>query len=1508
MKLLSRMKYMFALCFLLIGLLPSVSSTSFAAAAPAATPELLYSDEEVEMAKQRWMATIYECMDSYATVYSVLEAKATKAEAPELYKHAEDIAARLDYARYQLKQSTNMDEINAMAALITDIMKQINALEVQVEAFEVAVTFTATTVEGVEMTFMVLSEEEKTCQVWRPSSNVSGAPVAIDKATTGTVTIPETANGYHVVSICEEAFYYCPSITKVVIPISVIEIGERAFCGCSSLAQVNLPDNLKTIGSAAFYGTAIASVSIPASVTSISSVPYGDCPNLTKIEVASGNTYYDARDNCNAIISTRSNSLIQGCHTTSIPSGVRSIGWMAFKGYSGIENLYIPKTVQSISYTAFELCSGIKTIVVEDGNPVYDSRNHCNAIISTSTNALVLGCQNTIIPEDVAAIGEDAFMGCHYLKNIRLPENVKSIGGHAFEYCKSLESIVIPEGVTSIEYMAFYGCSGLQEVSIPESATAIGFCTFDGCSSLKEVVIPDNVASLDNQAFMGCSSLEKVTLGAGITRMNYASFLHCDKLMTIVSRIQEPFALTSGVFTYNDDATLYVPASTKAKYEATDGWSKFQNIVEMEDETEEMAIPDEAIDLGLPSGTKWAPWNVGASKPEESGGYYAWGETEEKKLYGWSTNKWCNGSYNTLTKYCIDSSYGIVDNKTVLDPEDDVAYVKWGGSWKMPTYDQMKELVDNCTSEWATVNGVNGRKFTGPNGNSIFIPAAGEYGDGSSNPEYVNVLGYYWSSSLSYLSEGARYFVLRSNRTELGDFLRRTCGLNVRPVIASEPAVEPVPYALWCEGNTTLYFVSSSTELKRGGTFDGQTITNVWSGETLTNTPENEDVFRYTPMPWSGINRTCTRIVFDQSFKDIRVKSTSAWIGSNVESIEGLEYLNTSEVTSMSYMFSCKNLKTIDLSHFDTHNVKYMHSMFERCSSLTELDLSSFDTRNVETMSFMFSECTSLTNLDLSSFETGNVTDMQKMFAVIDGESNLKSIDMSHFDTSNATNMYAMFYGCSKLEALDLSSFETSNVTNMEMMFSQCSSLKTIYVGRGWSTQNVEEGRGMFGRCVSLVGGQGTTFDGIHYDFTYAHIDGGADNPGYFTAKEEMAIPDEAIDLGLPSGTKWAPWNVGASKPEDYGGYYAWGETEEKDVYDWSTYIYCDGSEETCHDIGTNIAGTKYDVAHVVWGGSWKMPTWDQVKELFDNCTSEWTTVNGINGRKFTSKINGNSIFLPAAGRHDVSGLYGDGWYGFCWSSSLGSNPSLARDLSFGGPSFAGWGNYYHFYGQSVRPVIEGNKDIDPLEEDETIDFGDESGIDEEADLDGNVIGNIFFNISSGNGGYDAEEGCITVTKPTTDELLEQLEGQDIFGEDFKRQFTGVVFMVPAGSGTVKITAETTGNTTLKVKVGNGAPIEMELEGKLKASFPYNVYAPTLVYIYAGQTAAGVKAQLGAVADAAAGELKIYGIELNVTEDAIESLTPSQKSEGNIYNLSGQRLSKPRRGVNIIDGKKVVIK
>ena len=133
----------------------------------------------------------------------------------------------------------------------------------------------------------------------------------------------------------------------------------------------------------------------------------------------------------------------------------------------------------------------------------------------------------------------------------------------------------------------------------------------------------------------------------------------------------------------------------------------------------------EWVDLGLPSGTLWATCNVGADTPEGYGDYFAWGETAPKENYTWETYKWCNGYFNTMTKYCTSSDYGMVDDKTELDPEDDAATVNWGPSWRMPTTEQQLELRNECTWTWTELNGVSGKIVTGPNGNTIFLPATG---------------------------------------------------------------------------------------------------------------------------------------------------------------------------------------------------------------------------------------------------------------------------------------------------------------------------------------------------------------------------------------------------------------------------------------------------------------------------------------------------------------------------------------------------------------------------------------------------------------------------------------------------------------------------------------------------------------------------------------------------------------------------------------------------------------
>ena len=188
----------------------------------------------------------------------------------------------------------------------------------------------------------------------------------------------------------------------------------------------------------------------------------------------------------------------------------------------------------------------------------------------------------------------------------------------------------------------------------------------------------------------------------------------------------------------------------------------------------------EYVDLGL--SVKWATCNVGATKPEEYGDYFAWGETQPKSTYNWSTYKWCNGSYNTQTKYNTNSSYGTVDNKTQLELSDDAARANWGGSWRMPTDAELTELRENCTWTWTTQNGVYGYKVTSKkNGNSIFLPAAGYRDDSSLN--IAGSSGNYWSDSLySDYPEGAYGLYFRSDLVGRYIDSGRCCGLSVRPV------------------------------------------------------------------------------------------------------------------------------------------------------------------------------------------------------------------------------------------------------------------------------------------------------------------------------------------------------------------------------------------------------------------------------------------------------------------------------------------------------------------------------------------------------------------------------------------------------------------------------------------------------------------------------------------------------------------------------------------------------
>ena len=200
----------------------------------------------------------------------------------------------------------------------------------------------------------------------------------------------------------------------------------------------------------------------------------------------------------------------------------------------------------------------------------------------------------------------------------------------------------------------------------------------------------------------------------------------------------------------------------------------------------------EYVDLGLPSGLKWATMNVGATAPEAYGDYYAWGETETKETYSWATYKHGSAA-KQLTKYCTDASYGLdgfKDGKTSLDPEDDAASVNWGGSWRMPTDDEWQELIDNCDWTWTgdyNGTGVAGRTVKGKNGNSIFLPAAGyRYGGTLS---YAGDGGRYWSGSLYADNPSGAWSAYFGSGSVNRDSFDRYFGRSVRPVCEVNPPI-----------------------------------------------------------------------------------------------------------------------------------------------------------------------------------------------------------------------------------------------------------------------------------------------------------------------------------------------------------------------------------------------------------------------------------------------------------------------------------------------------------------------------------------------------------------------------------------------------------------------------------------------------------------------------------------------------------------------------------------------
>ena len=392
------------------------------------------------------------------------------------------------------------------------------------------------------------------------------------------ITIPES-----VASIGNSAFSGCSRLASVTIPNGVTSIEYYAFYGCSGLMSITIPESVTSIEKSAFYGCSrLTSVIIPNGVTSIGNSAFYGCNGLTSITIpfvgenteGNGATYFgylfgasfygsnssyvpkslkevtitggtsisdDAFYGCSGLTSiTIPESVVSigdyvfyGCNgltSITIPSGVTSIGASAFSGCSGLTSIAIGNGVINIGTSAFYGCNGLTSIIVEEENTKYHSKDNC--LIDTEAKILMLGCQNSVIPNDgsVTSIGSSAFSGCSGLMSVTIPDSVTSIGSSAFNGCGGLMSIIIPDSVTSIGDSAFFGCSGLTSITIPDSVTNIGNSVFYGCSGLTSITIPDSVTRIGTYAFSGCSGLTSIIIPDSVTSIENYVFDDCGKV------------------------------------------------------------------------------------------------------------------------------------------------------------------------------------------------------------------------------------------------------------------------------------------------------------------------------------------------------------------------------------------------------------------------------------------------------------------------------------------------------------------------------------------------------------------------------------------------------------------------------------------------------------------------------------------------------------------------------------------------------------------------------------------------------------------------------------------------------------------------------------------------------------------------------------------------------------------------------------------------------------------
>ena len=1116
----------------------------------------------------------------------------------------------------------------------------------------------------------------------------------------------------------------------------------------------------------------------------------------------------------------------EGCKSLvsiSIPSTVHTIYSHAFWNCESLTSLHIPKSVTSIGYVygsenyegIGDGLSSLASITVESENPVYDSRDNCNAIIETATNTLLMGCNNTIIPNTVVNIGNGAFSYSKGLTSITIPNSVKTIGATAFSH-----------------------------------------------TGLRSVVIPSSVTSIGNGAFRYCS------------------------LKQVQSNITEPFAIDDGVFE-NYSIPLYVPLGTKAKYEATDGWKKFTQIREVDPDSPVLVGTEFVVD-GI---TYKVYSNVAPMEVQVGSGNSSNNPAIDKDMTGEvvipSTVKDADGNEFAVTVIGDYAFYNTKVSKVVL-PE---SLVKIGIlSFAYSTITDIE--IPNNVTELGVFGSCTKLKSITLSNSLKEIPSEAFHGCSSLTTIII---------PKSVISIGSTPFrdcpMLTKITVEAGNTMydsRNDCNAIIET--ASNTLIQGC--------NNTV--IPNTVKIIADAAFYGSGIKNI----VIPSSVESLGKYGYNILGDCSSLETIVvesgNTVFDSR------NNCNALIRTDDNTLLSgcMNTIIPDGVTNIAYgaFFGCSQLEQITIPS----SVKSIESgAFQDCSSLTSIDIpEGVTTINIQT----FYGCSSLRTVTIPS----TVTEIgDKAFS---GTNNLASVIcyieepfainynsiFSKYNSRVSTTLYVPEGTVEKYQSTDgwkdFSSIEVIGnyadddlftaftKENVEMTFRVLDNdKKTCQVGSDLvASINVETSNQVTipeiakGYKVTAIGDRAFyNCRSLTHVWLHESIESIGDSAFYnCTSLRVVDIPrsvkriSSKAFINTPYVTLNIPYDHVDVLPADMVYNVKVNITQPKKKAELER-VFIPKPVKTIGDrVFSNCKAVK---AMVV----------DEENTTFDsrdNCnaiirTSNNTllygcqntvipaTVKAINNYAFEGHSNLKAITIPS----EVTSI---GQYAFYGCTSLTKvvteilTPFAINDNTFSEETYQeatlyvpagtkelyettdGWKNFKKIVLSDVV-VSEGDNDA--------VDFGE---IGEDTDLNDNIVGNIYYNIAPENGSYDKEEGCIVVTKPTSDEQMCDLEDKNLTDEELKSMFTGIIIKVPAGKGNVMIEAETTGSMTLKVKIGNADPVEMELTGKLKVKIPYNVLEPTYVYIYGGKATAEARGRNKAAAEEC---LKLYGIEVEKT-------------------------------------------